>query len=200
MANLLHWPAERKTNELRRQKYPKDGSPAFRIPYYSCARTGIRRYYRNGNLLSALADARNKAQSLSPESKCDNNKRVLDRFQQNTIQLARTFELQRDRTYIGRISSVELRVSADMRALEAGVPRYIFYHWKAAVLPGRLAEDTLQTAYWALEQNGLGLPLDSLEYVDLFSGKVHKIGARSRYTEQLLRENARTINDVWPML
>ena len=200
MATLLHWPVERKVRELRRQKYPKEGSPAFRIPYYSCARTGIRRYYRNGNALSALAEARSKTESLSPESKRDNNKRVLDSFQKNGALLARVFQLQRDTTYVGRIPHVELRVSPDMRALEDGMLRYIFYHWKSAALTGQLAEDTLQLACLALEQNGLEVPLDSLEYVDLFTTRVYKIRARSADTEKLLRANARVIAEIWPTL
>ena len=200
MAAILHLPTERKARGLRDQKYPKEGAQIFRTPYYSPALTGIRRFYRNGNAGSALAEARNKIESLTQASKRDNNTRVLDCFQKNPDLLERRLVPQSNTRYVSSISDVELRLSPDLRALERNASRYIYYHWKGAALTGRLAEDTLQIAYWVLEQNGVQIPISSLEFIDLFTGKIHKVRARSAETEKLLRANARVIDELWPTL
>ena len=200
MAAILHLPNERKARGLRDQKYPKEGAQIFRTPYYSPALTGIRRFYRSGNAIAALAEARNKIESLTQESKRDNNQRVLDCFQKNEDLLDRKLVPQSNTRYVTSISDVELRLSPDLRALEGNAARYIWYHWKGAALTGRLAEDTLQIAHWVLEQNSIAIPISSLEFVDLFTGKVHKVRTRSSETEKLLRTNARAIDELWPTL
>lgn len=198
MAEILHMPPEKKARILRRQKYPKEGSQKFRTPYYSLALAGIRGFYENGS--AALVQARNKIEGIPLESRRDNNKRVLDSFEGNVTQFERELKPQSNVRYMTRLSSVQLKLSADLRALENDAPRYIYYHCKSAALTGRLAEDTVQIGHWLLEREGIRVSIYAIEFIDLFSGKVFSVRSRSAGVEKMLRENARVIADLWPNL
>lgn len=200
MAQMLHAPLEKKVRVLREQKYPKQVPQVFRTPYYSAALTGIRSFYRAGNETSALATARSKAESITNDARREHNKRILDSFASDAVQYGRKLLVQSNTRLAIVLSNVELRLSADLKALEGKAPRYIYYNLKATALPARLAEDALNLGHWVLEQNGIIVPIQALEFVDLFIGKVHKVRSRSAATEKALRENARVIEELWPTL
>jgi hypothetical protein len=199
MAKILHLPSERKIKLLYEQKYPKDNPQVFFAPYYSPAITGIRMFYRNGCARSELAHARSKAEGCRLATRRENNKRLLDSFERSG-QSARKLVPQSNIRYAATISNIDLKLSADLRALENEAPRYLYYHCKGSALPGRLAEDALNIAHWVLEQNGVELSIQAIEFIDLFTGNVHRVRSRSAATEKALWENARLIDELWPTL
>ncbi len=95
---------------------------------------------------------------------------------------------------------LELRLSPDLWAYEGTEERIIFFN--ANVLPQdpALAKKTLEIAHWVLEQNGLDLKPEQVEFIDLTTGVLHKIKRRRQKTIKDLGENAKLITSLWPTI
>lgn len=199
-AELLHLPAYEQLRILYEQKYPKQQPQVFKVPYYLVALSGIRQYYRLRNDRHALAEARTRATGLALKPRQSSNLRVISAFEASS-QARRALrpnplEALRAQPYAG----VELKLQFDLQAEEQGRPVRIFYNPRGAPIEPDVARNTLQIAHWVLDENEMGLPFRSLEYVDLVGNRVYAISRQSQRTIRLMRSNARIIATLWPTL
>lgn len=198
-AELLRIPAFSQVRILTQQKYPKAGSQVFRTPYYRTALNGIRSYFDEGNSKKALSKAKTAAESLSQESKRDNNKRVLAAFGKSDF-AKRIITPEKNSKVVASLGGVEFRLSPDLRGSENGKSKVFYINCRAEVLDPEIARLSLEIAHWVLRQNNEKVSMAQLEFIDLFSGNTYNYAkARSR-TMAALEQNAKIIDAVWPTL
>jgi hypothetical protein len=200
IAEIVRRPARERASVLRKQKYPKQVPQKFQTHYYSRVLTAIRAFYLEGNNPAVLRAARRSFESFTQESRRENNKRVIDHFEQMPGQFGRKLRVLSNTRYAARISTIEVKLSADLHAGDAEGSHYIYYNCRAGAREAGLALETLEIAHWVLEQNGVSIPLRALEYVDLFGANVYQVARRRPSLDTVLRENARLIEDIWPDL
>ena len=199
-AEMMNLPLYEQQRILLEQKYPKQEPQAFRIPYYQTALRGIREYYQSGRNRASLAQSKAAAKSLSPDSKADNNLRVIEAFARSS-QASRDLTIQpQHKTSIVIARDVELRLRFDLSATENSNPRRIFYNCRNAPITNQVARLTLQLSVWILAQNGDSVPYSALEYVDLRSARRIKISGIPARTIRLAKANAQIISTLWPTL
>lgn len=198
-AELLNLPAVKQLRILNDQKYPRSEPQTFRVPFYQTALSGIRAYYRSGNLPAELRTARKRARTLKPKSKRDNNLRVLTQFEKGR-QAKRKLQLKKIVRCSATLSGVELRLQFDLVADESETTRLIIYNLRSARIDADTARTTLEIADWTLNHAGQAVPLASLEYVDITSGASHTVKKIRKQTIKSMKQNAGLIQTLWPTL
>lgn len=196
-AELMSMRAYEYDRILHEQKYPTQQPQMFRTPYYSPALSAIREYYRQGNDRAVLAAARQQIAQLRLDSRRDNNSRVLDAFEHGRQARRALTVLTNPRTSVS-VGAVDLRLSLDLFGEERDNPRPIYYNCRTTELDVDVARLTLEIAHWVLERAGIQVPVRTLEYVDLTSNRVHRIGQRRQRTINRMRGAARVIEALWP--
>lgn len=197
MAEFIRGSSAKRQSILHAQKHPKEGAQVFKTPYYGAPLAGIRDYYRRGNSLAALITARSKIESISNVAKRANNHRVLDTFKKDRIQFPRKLSIQSNERHSASIASVLLKLSTDMQALDGSKKRFIYYHWKGNVLSPTVAQETLMIGYWVLAENDIDVAADALEYIDLFTGKVHRLHRKPIGVPDALLEASKIAASLW---
>lgn len=198
-AELLQLPAYEQMRVLMEQKYPRNQPQVFRTPFYAPALNGIREFYRGGNDKLALSQARAKAATLNLKQRRDSNLRVLGQFEQGA-QSSRALTPVAQPKFATQLGTVNLRLSLDLLAHEAGVARHLFYNFRSASIDAEIARCAIDIAHWVLEQAGVVVPIRQIEYVDFASSKVYRLTQRRFGTIKKLRANAKLIEAIWPTL
>jgi hypothetical protein len=199
MAEMLRLPAHAQSRILSEQKNPKAAPNSFKTPYYAKALTGLRQYFEGRNDPKALVAAKNKIESIGQLSKRTNNIRVLDKFQENSI-AARTFIPEANTRHSALLGSVLIKLSPDLQGTENGIQRVLYFHCRGEKLDEEVARTTIEIGHWVLEENKIALDPKQIEFIDLFSGKIHQTKTRRNQTIKQMRENARIIEILWPTL
>jgi hypothetical protein len=200
LAEIVRKPANQRIRILHQQKYPKQIPQKFATPYYGKAVTAIRDFYRQGNDAAVLRAARRAFESLTQETRRDNNKRVIDNFERMTDQTERELRVLSNTRYSAPLSTIEVKLSADLHAREGEDERFIYYNCRNSGVEAGYAVETLEIAHWVLEQNEVSVPISALEYVDLFARRIYRATRRRSSLNAVLAENARIIEEVWPGL
>lgn len=196
LAEMLRLPAYSQLTILQDQKYPKKGPNAIRTPFYSPAMNGIREFYRQDNDRAALIEARQAAAQSKLLAKQNSNVRVLDAFERGAQHNRKLQPVANTRLSV-KIRSVEIRLSADMRAQDSKGPRLFFYNLRNAPLQATIATDALEIAHWILEENGQALPPGTVEYVDLHAQKAYKLSSTHKSVINLVKKNVLVIESLW---
>jgi hypothetical protein len=196
-AKFVVLPAVEQMKLLHDQKYPRQTPQVFMQPYYSPAISGIRGFLEQGP--AALVNARAQIQRARVPSRRMHLNRVLEQFIQSDY-AKRGLKPTPNRRYHAELSDLELRLSPDLFALEGGEERIIYFNANAAQQNPEIAKMTLEMAHWLLEENGVELKPEQIEFIDLFTGVLHKIKKRRSKTIKLLEENARLIKSLWPTI
>lgn len=198
-AEMLNLPAYEQARILLEQKYPRRQPQTFRIPFYAPALKAIRTYYHSGNDQTVLATARNEIAQLRLVSRREHNTRVLDQFERSD-QADRSLQPTRGQRLVAHLGTVALRLAFDLTADEAGQRRYILYNPRTGSIDPGIARTTIEIAHWTLEQNALRVPLRSIEYVDIGTGRSHRTNRRRSGTIRRVRQNAKIIEALWPTI
>lgn len=195
MAIFLQLPALQQMQILHDQKYPKGVPQVYKKPYYQPAATGIRALMESHK--AGGATARAQIQAVSQPSRRMHNLRVLELFLASE-HANRRLSVASLRKYYAQIGELELRLSPDVYAKEDDEDRYIYFNFKAEEFNPEAARRTVEIAHWALEVNGVDVKPEQIEFVDLFTGVLHKVKKRRKKTITLLEENAKLIGRLWP--
>jgi len=197
-AELIQKPSYEQMRILHDQKYPRQEPQMFRLPYYAHTLGAIRNYFMNGRNRELLARAKVEARILRPESKRDNNIRVLTAFD-SSIQANRALTIRPQRHVSASPGhGVEVRLHFDVTAEENHSPKRILFNCRQVAVTPELARLTLECAGWILEQNGQQARPGEIEYVDLASGTVHTFPRRIRSrTVQMIETTAQAIAALW---
>ncbi len=146
-----------------------------------------------------LTAARLAIGQLRLDTRRESNLRVLRAFERSR-QARRRLQVGANPKRVASVRQVELRLGLDMSAIDKGNARPVYYNCRTEALDSDLAHTTLDLAHWVLEENGILLPANALEYVDLTGGRVHHIHKRRTKTLKRLREVARVIEALWPTI
>ena len=199
-AELLHLPAHAQVRILNEQKYPRREPQVFKVPFYQVAVTGIRNFYDSDCDPRQLAAARARAALLRPAQKRTSNERALRSFERSS-QADRVIRPTPTPTYRARLNrEIELRVRFDIEGLEDDTPHRILYNLRNVQVDAEVAASTLHISYWVLGENGLVVPIRTLELVDLLTDDTYSVSRQSQRTLRLMEENARIIGTLWPSL
>lgn len=198
-AELLNLPAHVQARLLTEQKYPKQGPPAFKTPYYQKASLGIRAYYKAGNDLAQITIAKAGIEGLKQDAKRDNNLRVLGSFVASGL-AKRALQVGKATHLSMQWQDVQLRFSPDLHGNENGAERLMLLNYRAQPLDPDLARTTLELAHWALEYAGSPKTFKQLEYVDLFTNQSFTISKRRTTTVSAAEQNLKIIQAIWPTL
>jgi hypothetical protein len=199
LSEMLRLPAYAQMRILSDQKYPKKEPQVFRTPYYRPALNGIRSFYKTGNQAAALNAALTKIQGISQDAKRLNNARAIDSFRKSSA-ARRIFVVTVSPHLAHAINNVEFRLSPDLRVLEDGKPRVLFFNCRAEKLDPELARCTIEVAHWVLENSGTNLPVSGIEFIDLSTGKTHTTKTRRAATVKAVRANVQVISALWDSL
>lgn len=192
-------PASAQARMLYAQKHPKDAPQAFKTPYYQQALSGIRNFYRGGNDSSQLALATSKIESIKQEARREHNLRILNSFKLSEL-YGRKFELGTAKTFSRTVDDVELKLSPDLKGLEAGTDRIVLLNLRSQPLNPALAKTTLELVHWLIEPLSPSVTYDSIEYVDLFKNTSYRIKSRRASTIADAKDNLKIIKALWPTL
>lgn len=196
-AEMLNLPAYEQLRILHEQKHPKQQPQSFRAPFYLPTLSAIRNFYRSGRNFGVLKDACADIARLGLEARRENNLRALSQFE-TSDQCKRALEVATNSPALASIGAVEVRLSADMRAIENDKPKVVFYTCRGVALDAEIARKTLEIGHWILETVGEELPPQAFEFVDLQTKKVYRLTRPSPSTIRLLRLNARAIEAMRP--
>lgn len=202
MAELLEAPLYEYDRILLDQKYPKRGAASYKVPYYSAALGGIRRYFRQGRpdavIQQAISDI--KASRTKQKHRIENNVRVLQSFGKYKAHKRRGITPVGRESIEADFSGITLRFSADLPGEADEEEIYVLYNFRNAPVEKAVARATLELAHWVLQRNGIVVPVGHLEYVDLFTRKTHMISRVRDVTIRHARGNARVVVQRWPTL
>jgi hypothetical protein len=199
-AEMLNLPVYEQQRILHEQKYPRQQPQAFKIPYYQPALRGIRSYYQSGNNQAELVAARRSARAINLYSRAQNNLRVINAFGRSPQRQRQLVVETQPNVLILAAPDVELKLHFDVCANENNDPRRIFYNCRNVPIDPEIARLTLEVSHWILDKNGMPVPYDALEYVDLTSRRVHHIGRMRVKTSKLIAANAKIISTLWPTI
>jgi hypothetical protein len=196
MGEMLRLPMQDQVRILREQKYPKRSPSKFKTPYYGPAATSIRKFYSAECDERVLDEASKDILRIALESRRDHNLRIVRQFRDGS-QRARPLRLEPNSRVSLVVDDVELRLSPDIRAREKTQPKVVYYNYRAQKLNDLIARNTLEIASWVLDSNGIRFPVEALEYVDLHTGTVHRIGRRNPHTIRQVKRNIEIIGKLW---
>jgi len=198
-SEMLHLPGYEQQRILHEQKYPKQGTSVFRIPYYIPALSQIKAYYSNGNNVRQLHNwVRTSAISINPDSKRIHNIRVVSAFS-NSIFSNRNLLPNRSQHFYSAFPhhNVELKLTYDIEVMEDSVKKYVFINCRNSKIDQKIAEDTLQIAYWVMTQSGIKVTLKQLEYWDLTCNVLYSVNRVSKRTITNMTNNATLVDVLW---
>ncbi|MFC5569357.1 hypothetical protein ACFPN1_04640 [Lysobacter yangpyeongensis] len=196
-ARFLRLPAIDQWRILHEQKYPKQAPHVFKQQFYGVARSGIRQLIEEG--LPGLIDARAAAEAIPKLPKREHTLRVIESFAASD-HMARGLRVGVNKQYQLDVGGLELRLSPDLFAYEGNEERFIYFNYKAKQYDAEAAKMTLEIAHWLLEEVGFKVEPRQVEFIDLFTGTLHKISRRRSKTIKLLSENAKLIQRMWPAI
>lgn len=199
VAELLRLPAYNQTRILYDQKYPKQEPQKFRTPYYQPAVTAFRDFHKSSNDPSILLAARNAALSIKQDARRQNVLRVVDAFTASP-QIQRRLTPVTNPRLSATISTIDIRLAADLRAIEGSAGRVIYYHCRQIPIDTEVAHVTTEIAHWILQEAGQDIDIDQIEVVDLAAKRVYKLRKRRPTTIRLLKNNAKIIEALWPSI
>jgi hypothetical protein len=174
-AEMIHLPGYEQQRILVEQKYPTQGPSVFRIPYYLPALRQIKSYYSNQNSTTQLrAWIRTGSSTISPDHKRTNNIRVVNSFLGSTVSSRILVPSRRPNSFLANPhQNVELKLNFDIDAVENGIEKFILINPRNAPIDRKIAEDTIQIAFWIMSQNAFQLRMRDIEYWDLNSNNVY---------------------------
>ena len=196
VAEMINMPAHEQLRILAEQKHPKAQPQVFRTPFYQPALSGIRNFYRSGGNGASLRSALVRIQSLSSAPRRNNNARVLSSFEECPLAL-RPFALMPNARIAAKLGNVEFRLSPDFRVVEGDAPKVLYLNCRAEKTKPEGAELTAEVAYWVLRQNGIDVPISSIEYFDLFTKESFVLKKPRKSTEKKLGDTAQVIDALW---
>lgn len=196
IAEILSNPASNPTKIVRDQKYPKREPQIYQRPFYQVAVGSVRGYYRSNNSQSALAAAVNRAQSIGNKAKRANNVRVIESFR-DSEHAKRQFHLKVNRQAKAVMAGVEIRLSADMQALENGVLRVVHFNCRGKPIGEASAVLIAEVSHWVLKQNGIELGPSQIEVIDLTTGSSYRASRWRSATIDALTERCKEIQLLW---
>ncbi|MGO4220539.1 hypothetical protein AB4Y64_01545 [Lysobacter sp. TAF61] len=196
-AQFMRLPALDQMRILHDQKYPKQAPQVFRQPFYQVARHGIREILEHG--AEGLHAARGQLQGIGHAPRRMHCMRVIETFW-SSEHSKRGLRLGIQKRFRAELGGVELRLSPDLFAYEGDEERFIYFNFKAEQLDPEVARMTLEIAHWLLEQNGVEVKPQQLEFIDLFTGVLHPGKKRRARTIKLLTDNAKLIESMWPTI
>jgi hypothetical protein len=197
MAEMLTLPAYEQLRILHDQKYPKQQPQVFRAPYYAPALTGIREFHRLNNSPASIENAKIALNGISLATRRANNRRVLDSFESSNQFTRQLLPKSNSRMELA-LGSVQLKLSTDLRADDGKGERFIYYNCRAAALNPEIAKLTLEIAHWVLEENGIDIAPQNVEYIDLAQGKIYRGSKRRPTTLKRVKSNVKIIDTLWP--
>lgn len=193
-AEMLEAPIGDITKMVRDQKYPKQGDRVFRAPFYQPSLTTVVGFYRHGK--PALRAGLAKLQGIAQLPRRQNNERVLDSFTKGEMPSRKLLPVPNRRIY-AKIGDVELRLSPDMQANEDGELRVVYFNCRCSEYRPETACRLLEIACHVMRLNGSDVKPDQFEFVDFFTGKVHRIKSIRQSTLDLLDDEAKQVIKVW---
>ena len=173
IAEILSTSASNTVKIVRDQKYPKGDPQKFQRPFYQTAVGGVRKYVRSRNNPLVLVAACNRAQSIANKTRRANNLRVLQAFRASDHS-RRNFVVQVNRQTKATVAGVELRLSADMQAIENGIPTVLHFNCRGKPIGEVEAILAAEISHWVLEQNGIQLDPGQIEIMDLTNGRSYR--------------------------
>lgn len=196
-ARFLRLPAVDQWHILHEQKYPKKAPHVFKQQFYGVARTGIRQLIDQG--MAGLIQARAAAEGIPKLPRREHTLRVLESFA-SSDHMSRGLRVAVNKQYQHNVGGLELRLSPDLFAFEGDEERFIYFNFKAKQYDPEAAKMTLEIAHWLLEQVGVEVAPQQIEFIDLFTGVLYKINRRRGKTIKLLNDNAKLIQRMWPAI
>lgn len=196
MAELIQLPGFEQVRILNEQKFPKQQPQKFMTPFYAPATKAIRDFYRCDRDPQVLMAAKQDVGHLKMKARRENNLRVIASFESGE-QAKRLILPGANPRVEAAMGSMQLKLGADLRGAEKNVPRVTFYNCRAVGIEPETARLTLDIALWVLHEGGSPVPASAVEYVDLFSGNVHKVAKISPHTTKLLKKNVKVIDALW---
>jgi len=198
-SEMIHLPGYEQQRILLEQKYPREGSSVFKIPYYIPALSKIKEYYANGNDVEIINEwVRDEALGLTPQHKSHNNIRVVMAFISSSNSKRILVPKMRLLSYIASPhQNVELKLKFDLDVEENGLRKYILINCRNISIEKRVAEDTIQIAYWVMLQNEIDLDISQIEYWDLTNGKIFISNKLLKRTITNMKNNANFVDAIW---
>jgi hypothetical protein len=199
VADILQNPKLNTKAILHDQKYPSADPQKFRTPYYQGCVAAIRQYFSNGNDPKILHHWRNKLLSTKNEARRVNNIRALDVFSASSM-AKRSLVPTTNKRYIATVGQVDISLSADMQALQAGELHVVYFHCRGMPIDPQVADLTANVAHWVLDNNGIPTSPSQIEIMDLFVGKVLKASTWKPSIQATLAARAHAIAQLWAQL
>jgi hypothetical protein len=199
LAEMIHKPMYDQIRILNEQKYPKDEPNVFRIPFYKPALEVIKIYYKTSNDDRVFDEwSEYTAPNLKPQPKKINNLRVIQAFRNHNISNRFLTISKSINSYkIIPDKNIELKLTFDIEAEEKNKTVFLFFNFRQYPIDGEIAKDTLQIAYWLLQQNDIKITVANLEFIDLANGTIWKINRPSTRTINNMKNNFLVINALW---
>lgn len=196
-AEMLGKPLEKRISSLRRQKHPKEGANKFAVPYYGPVVAGIRNFFRDGE--PALCNARAKIQGLSLPSRRQHCERVLHSFETDDFS-GRPLSVIPNSRITTEVAGVILKLSPDMQAVENGQRVLIYFNCGNSEYPPETARRLLEIAHYAATLGGFQVDPKQFIFVDLFNQKKYQITKVRQSTIDLMIEDFKQVDTLWPDL
>lgn len=114
---------------------------------------------------------------------------MINSFQKSPI-FGRSLALQKVLHWKASLGSVEFKLSPDLNVIEDAENRLLFLNFRKAKLDPEIAKLTLEISHWVLESNGVEIPIDHIEYVDLFTGEIYSVKKSRSSTTKVVAESA----------
>jgi hypothetical protein len=183
---------------LHEQKFPKKVPNIFKIPYYRPALESIKKYYRNNRNQQIINQAIiSIPQRIHNSIKADHNIRILTAFR-GSPQSRRQLTLKpQNYLHANPHRNVTLRLSFDLEATERNDNVLIFYNFRNVPIDKKIAEDTIQIAYWIILQHRIGISISEIEYVDLKLNKIYCVKRPSARIFRKITQYAQIVNNNW---
>lgn len=199
-SELIHLPAYGQAKKLREQKYPRQGSASFRMPYYRGAVKTIRDYFKAGNDPAVLEAAEQRlVEDGLEQHKTRNNLRVLASFR-HSDQRNRKLDVRTGRTWRATLGGVLLRGTPDLTFAENDRPGYMFIDCQRDPPDEETVRTTVELLHHVLNENGAACALDQVEYMHLGSDHSYHWHTPRAATLRRAKETAMGLAALWNVL
>jgi hypothetical protein len=198
LGEVIALPAYQLTRILNEQKYPRQAPNSFKTHYYAKAKSAIKSHYVHRNSATTQQASNALAASSMKAHKISNNQRVITSFLGNAAQVNRNISPGVARHRVLSSNGVDFSLQFDLEGAEGQAQRLLFYNFVATPIDPQLARVTCEAAHWILEQLGIVLPMNTIEYVCLAAGVVHRFNQRRTATINHIQNTAKVIVGMWP--
>lgn len=198
-AEMINLPMYSQYKILHEQKYPKDESNVFKVPFYKPSIDIIKKYFKYNKDKTIIENwIKTEVERIKPQSKSINNKRVVSKFISSPISTRNLTLINRNYSYTAYpLEKVELKLHFDIEGSENGQPIFIFINFRGTKIDEQIAKDTLSLTYWILEKNGINCKISQLEYIDLAADIVFRVKKQSISTIKKMNNNALVVKTLW---